>query len=134
MRGYESIGALGIAAGCSFVMPSIVGEALNTFGTEEQKQRYLAPMLAGKLVSAEALTEPRGGSDFFGASSRAEDKGDYFLVRGMKRFIVGAEGADFFLAYVRTNLDEDAPAHARISAMLIDRSPGVEVSKVLMRS
>jgi alkylation response protein AidB-like acyl-CoA dehydrogenase len=123
----EAIGALGIAAGCSFVMPSIVGEALNSFGTEEQKRRYLKPMLEGQLVSAEALTEPRGGSDFFGASSRAEDKGDHFLVRGMKRFIVGAEGADFFLAYVRTNLADDAPPHERISAMIIDRGPGVEV-------
>ena len=121
------IGALGMAAGCAYVMPSIVGEALNTFGTEEQKQRYLKPMLEGKLVSAEALTEPRGGSDFFGASSRAEDRGDHFVVRGMKRFIVGAEGADFFLAYVRTNAAADAPAHERISAMIIDRGPGVEV-------
>jgi alkylation response protein AidB-like acyl-CoA dehydrogenase len=121
------IGALGMAAGCAYVMPSIVGEALNTFGTEAQKERYLAPMLAGQLVSAEALTEPRGGSDFFGASSRAEDKGDYFVVRGMKRFIVGAEGADFFLAYVRTNHDPEAPPQQRISAMLIDRGPGVEV-------
>ena len=46
------IGALGIAAGCSFVMPSIVGEALHHFGSEEQKQRYLKPMLEGKLASA----------------------------------------------------------------------------------
>jgi len=121
------IGALGMAAGCAYVMPSIVGEALNTFGTEEQKQRYLKPMLEGKLVSAEALTEPRGGSDFFGASSRADDKGDHFVVRGMKRFIVGAEGADFFLAYVRTNPAADAPAYQRISALIIDRGPGVEV-------
>jgi acyl-CoA dehydrogenase len=123
----EEIGCLGMAAGCAYVMPSIVGEALNTFGTAEQKQQYLKPMLEGRLVSAEALTEPRGGSDFFGASSRAEDHGDHFVVRGMKRFIVGAEGADFFLAYVRTNLADDAPPHARISAMLIDRGPGVEV-------
>ena len=123
----EEIGPLGMAAGCSFVMPSIVGEALNTFGTEEQKQRYLAPMLRGELVSAEALTEPRGGSDFFGAGSRAEDRGDHFVVRGMKRFIVGAEGADFFLAYVRTNPDEGAQAHERLSALVIDRGPGVEV-------
>ena len=121
------IGALGMAAGCAYVMPSIVGEALNVFGTEEQKQRYLKPMLEGQLVSAEALTEPRGGSDFFGASSRAEDRGDHFVVRGMKRFIVGAEGADFFLAYVRTNPAADAPAHERISALIIDRGPGVEV-------
>ncbi|MBI5505904.1 MAG: acyl-CoA/acyl-ACP dehydrogenase [Deltaproteobacteria bacterium] len=121
------IGVLGMAAGCAFVMPSIVGEALNTFGTEEQKQKYLKPMLEGRLVSAEALTEPRGGSDFFGASSRAEDRGDHFVVRGMKRFIVGAEGADFFLVYVRTNTADDAPPHMRISAMIIERGPGVEV-------
>jgi acyl-CoA dehydrogenase len=123
----EEIGCLGMAAGCSFVMPSIVGEALNRFGTEEQKRKYLKPMLEGKLVSAEALTEPRGGSDFFGASSRAQDAGDHFVVRGMKRFIVGAEGADFFFAYVRTNMDEKASPAERISAMIIDRSAGVEV-------
>ncbi|MBI2889230.1 MAG: acyl-CoA/acyl-ACP dehydrogenase [Nitrospirae bacterium] len=123
----EELGCLGTAAGCSYVMPSIVGEALTTFGTEEQKRKYLKPMLEGRLVSAEALTEPRGGSDFFGASSRAEDRGDHFVVRGAKRFVVGAEGADFFFAYVRTNLAEDAPAHSRISAMIIDRGPGVEV-------
>jgi alkylation response protein AidB-like acyl-CoA dehydrogenase len=123
----EEIGCLGIAASCAFVMPSIVGEALNRFGTEKQKQRYLLPMLQGKLVSAEALTEPRGGSDFFGASSRARDMGDHFVVRGMKRFIVGAEGADFFLAYVRTNPDDTAPPHERLSALIIDRGTGVEV-------
>jgi alkylation response protein AidB-like acyl-CoA dehydrogenase len=124
----EEIGPLGMAAGCAYVMPSIVGEALATFGTREQKERYLRPMLAGRLVAAEALTEPRGGSDFFGASSRAEDHGDHFLVRGAKRFIVGAEGADFFLAYVRTNPAPDAGPHERISALLIDRAPGVEVA------
>ena len=56
----EEIGCLGMAPGCAFVMPSIVGEALNTFGTDEQKEKYLKPYLEGKLVSAEALTEPRG--------------------------------------------------------------------------
>jgi alkylation response protein AidB-like acyl-CoA dehydrogenase len=123
----EEIGGLGMAAGCAFVMPSIVGEALVRFGTEEQKQRYLTPMLQGKLVAAEALTEPRGGSDFFGASSRARDMGDHFVVKGMKRFIVGAEGADFFLAYVRTNPDENAAPYERLSALIIDRVAGVEV-------
>jgi alkylation response protein AidB-like acyl-CoA dehydrogenase len=122
----EEIGPLGMAAGCAFVMPSIVGEALNAFGTREQKEKYLRPMLAGGLVAAEALTEPRGGSDFFGATSRAEDRGDHFVVRGAKRFVVGAEGADFFFAYVRTNLADDAPPHERLSALIIDRGPGVE--------
>lgn len=124
----EEIGVLGTALGCAYVMPSIVGEALNTFGTEEQKTKFLKPLLAGEFVSAEALTEPRGGSDFFGAATRAEDKGDHFIVKGMKRFIVGAEAADFFLAYVKTNHDEDASPYERISAMIIEKGPGVEVS------
>jgi acyl-CoA dehydrogenase len=122
------IGCLGNSCGCAYVMPDIVGEALFRFGTEDQKKKYLKPMLEGKLVSAEALTEPRGGSDFFGATSRAVDKGDHFLVSGQKRFVVGAEGADFFLAYVRTNPDPKAHPYERLSTLLIDRSPGVEVS------
>jgi alkylation response protein AidB-like acyl-CoA dehydrogenase len=107
-------------------MPSIVGEALHMFGTEEQKQKYLKPYLEGKLVSAEALTEPRGGSDFFGAMTRAEDRGDHFVVNGMKRFVVGAEGADFFLVYCRTNFDPNAHKYSRLSLLIVDRGPGVE--------
>jgi len=122
----EEIGCLGMALGCAFVMPSIVGEALNQFGTEAQKQKYLKPYLEGKLVSAEALTEPRGGSDFFGAMTKAEDKGDHFLLNGMKRFVVGAEGADFFLVYCRTNFKPDAHKYERISLLIVDRGPGVK--------
>ena len=122
----EEIGCLGMALGCAFVMPSIVGEALHMFGTEEQKEKYLKPYLAGKLVSAEALTEPRGGSDFFGAMTRAEDRGNHFVLNGMKRFVVGAEGADFFLVYCRTNFDPNAHKYHRISLLIVDRGPGVE--------
>ncbi len=122
----EEIGCLGMALGCAFVMPSIVGEALNVFGTEEQKQRYLKPYIAGELVAAEALTEPRGGSDFFGAMTRAEFKGDHFVLNGMKRFVVGAEGADFFLVYCRTNFDANAHKYQKLSLLLVDRGPGVE--------
>jgi len=122
----EEIGCLGMALGCAFVMPSIVGEALNQFGTEAQKQKFLKPYLEGKLVSAEALTEPRGGSDFFGAMTRAEDKGDHLLLNGMKRFVVGAEGADFFLVYCRTNFDPKAHKYNRLSLLIVERGPGVE--------
>jgi alkylation response protein AidB-like acyl-CoA dehydrogenase len=122
----EEIGVLGTTLGCAFVMPSIVGEALHVFGTQEQKDRYLRPMLKGELISAEALTEPRGGSDFFGATSRAELRDDRFIVNGQKRFVVGATEADFFLVYCRTNFDEAAHGHERLSALLIERGPGVK--------
>ncbi|MGD8985071.1 MAG: acyl-CoA dehydrogenase family protein [Desulfobacteraceae bacterium] len=122
----EEIGSLGMALGCAFAMPSIVGEALNVFGSEEQKQKYLKPYLEGKLVSAEALTEPRGGSDFFGATTKAILEGDHFIVNGQKRFVVGAEGADFFVVYCRTNFEPDAHKHNRISLLIIDKGPGVK--------
>ncbi len=122
----EEIGVLGNTLGCAFVMPSIVGEALHVFGTDEQKERFLKPILKAKMISAEALTEPRGGSDFFGATTRAVDKGDHFVVNGQKRFVVGATEADVFLVYCRTNFDENAHKYQRISAIMVERGPGVE--------
>lgn len=122
----EEIGCLGMALGCAFVMPSIVGEALNHFGTDAQKEKYLKPYIEGKLVAAEALTEPRGGSDFFGATTRAKLDGDHFIVNGQKRFVVGADGSDFFLVYCKTNFDENAHKYNRISLLIIDKGPGVE--------
>jgi acyl-CoA dehydrogenase len=123
----EEVGVLGTALACAYVMPSIVGEALHHFGSSEQKEKYLRPLLAGRLVAAEALTEPRGGSDFFGATTRAVPAGDGYVISGQKRFVVGAEGADFFLVYCRTNPDPQAHPHQRLSLFIVDRGPGVEV-------
>lgn len=122
----EEIGVLGAALGCAYVMPSIVGEALNTFGAEEQKEKYLVPLLKGDVISAEALTEPRGGSDFFGATTKAVLDGDHFILNGQKRFVVAASEADFYLVFCRTNLEKDAHPHNTISALIVDKGPGVE--------
>jgi alkylation response protein AidB-like acyl-CoA dehydrogenase len=122
----EEIGVLGTTLGCAFVMPSIVGEALHVFGTDEQKERFLKPVLQGKLICAEALTEPRGGSDFFGATTRAVLDGDHFVLNGQKRFVVGATEADVFLVYCRTDFDEKTHKYQRISAIMVERGPGVE--------
>ncbi len=124
----EEIGSLGGALACLYSLPSIIGEAINSFGTDAQKEKYLKPMLQGKLKCAEALTEPRGGSDFFGATTKAEKQGDYFILNGQKRFIVGAEGADYFLVYVRTGFDGD-PRNS-ISVFIVERDMGVEVQEV----
>ncbi|MBI4787503.1 MAG: acyl-CoA/acyl-ACP dehydrogenase [Chloroflexi bacterium] len=121
----EEIGVLGASLACLYSLPTIVGEAINVFGTRSQKSKYLLPVLEGKLTVAEALTEPRGGSDFFGATTRATRDGDSFILNGQKRFIVGAEGADYFLVYARTG---DAPR--AISCFVVERGPGVEVQHV----
>lgn len=124
----EEIGVLGSSLSCLYALVSIIGEAIHLFGTDEQKENYLKPTLDGKLCCAEALTEPRGGSDFFGATTVARREGDHYVLNGQKRFVVGAEGADYFIVYAKT--DPDAPPHQSISAFLVDRSPGVEVKHV----
>jgi len=124
----EEVGMLGTSLACLYSLPSIIGEAIAVFGTEAQKEKYLRPTLEGKLTCAEALTEPRGGSDFFGTTTQARRDGDSYLLNGQKRFVVGAEGADYFLAYART--DPQAPPHKGISAFLVDRGPGVDVEHV----
>ena len=122
----EEIGVLGMSLTCLYSLPSIVGEALQTFGNEAQKEKYLRPMLAGKKFCAEALTEPRGGSDFFGATTRAKKVGDKYILNGQKRFIVGGEGADFFFVYARTG-DENTPPRKALSAFIVERDFGVKV-------
>jgi alkylation response protein AidB-like acyl-CoA dehydrogenase len=121
----EEIGTLGYELACVFgVGAELVCDAVILHGTDAQKERFVKPLLRGERFAAECLTEPRGGSDFFGATTKAEDKGDHFLLNGQKRFIVGAEGADFFLVYARSN--PGAKPQDAISCLIVERGPGVE--------
>ena len=76
----EEIGVLGSGMSCLYSLVSIVGEAIHHFGTPEQKANYLKPTLEGKFCCAEALTEPRGGSDFFGATTIAKRDGNHYYL------------------------------------------------------
>ncbi len=121
----EEIGVLGYIFACVFgVGAELVCDAIILHGTEAQKQKYVAPLLKGEIFAAECLTEPRGGSDFFGTTTIAEEKNGYFILNGQKRFIVGGEGADYFLVYART--DPDAEPHKAISCFIVDKGPKVE--------
>jgi alkylation response protein AidB-like acyl-CoA dehydrogenase len=123
----EEVGTLGYEFACVFgVGAELVCDAIIQHGTDEQKEKYVRPLLNGEIFAAECLTEPRGGSDFFGATTKAEDCGDHFRINGQKRFIVGGEGADYFLLYARTNFDPKAHPHESITAFIADRGPGVE--------
>jgi len=124
----EEVGVLGTSLGCLYSLVSIVGEAIHEFGTEEQKEKYLKPMLRGDLTVAEALTEPRGGSDFFSATTQARREGDTFYLTGQKRFVVGAEGADLIMVYGKIEGIDD-PKES-MTAFLVERGPGVEVSHI----
>jgi len=125
----EEVGTLGYIFACTFgVGAELVCDAIVLHGTDVQKEKYVKPLLRGESFAAECLTEPRGGSDFFGTTTTAEDKGDHFLVNGQKRFIVGAEGADFFLVYAKT--DPDAKPHKALTCLIIDRDAGVETQYI----
>ena len=128
MVAMEEIGVLGMGLGCSYAMPSIVGEAIYRFGQEWQKEEFLKPVIKGKKLSAEGLTEPRGGSDFFGTTTKAEKKGKVWVLNGMKRFIAGGKVADFYLIYART--DPNAPGHKALTAFIVERDMGVEVEEL----
>jgi alkylation response protein AidB-like acyl-CoA dehydrogenase len=122
----EEVGTLGYIFACTFgVGAELVCDAIMRHGTDAQRERYVRPLLRGEIFAAEALTEPRGGSDFFGATTAAVDHGDHLILNGCKRFIVGAEGADYFLVYART--DPSAKPQKGLSALLVDRGEGVSV-------
>ncbi|MHA3964667.1 MAG: acyl-CoA dehydrogenase family protein [Candidatus Thorarchaeota archaeon SMTZ1-45] len=125
MLAVEEVGVLGISLGCAYSLPSIIGEGIDKYGTEAQKREYLQPTLKGEKICGEGLTEPRGGSDFFGTNTTAISKGDTFVLNGEKRFVAGGVGADYFLIYAKT--DFEAPPHKSLSAFLVDRDAGVKV-------
>ena len=121
----EEIGVASYSLGCLWgVGADIVCEAISLFGNEELKQAVVVPLLKGETFAAEGLTEPRGGSDFFGSTTYARKDGGDWIINGQKRFIVGAEGADWFLVYAVT--DPNAPPHKRITAFIVPRTQGVE--------
>lgn len=121
----EEVGVLGYIFACVFgVGAELVCDAIVQHGTDTQKEKYVKPLLKGELFAAECLTEPRGGSDFFGTTTTAVKKNGHYVLNGQKRFIVGAQGADYFLVYAKT--DPDAKPHKALTCFIVDRGPGVE--------
>jgi alkylation response protein AidB-like acyl-CoA dehydrogenase len=125
----EEVGTLGYVFASVFgTGAELVCDAMVRHGTDAQREKYVKPLLAGRTFAAECLTEPRAGSDFFGTTSVAREAGDHFVLNGQNRFIVSAEGADYFLVYARTNPDLHVDPHRLITCFIVDRGPGVEVS------
>ena len=121
----EEICVNGYIFGCTYgVTGDVVPEAVVHFGNEEQKRKFLIPICAGEKFAAECLTEPRGGSDFFGSTTIAKMDGDDFILNGQKRFIVGGEGADYFLVYAKSN-PEGNPTNS-MTCFMVEREMGVK--------
>jgi alkylation response protein AidB-like acyl-CoA dehydrogenase len=106
---------------------SLVCWGLETYGNEEQKQKYLVPLASGQVHGAFLLSEPEAGSDATSQRTTAIDMGDHYLVNGTKNWITNGNTASTYLVMAQTNVEK---GHKGINALIIEKNtPGVVVGK-----
>jgi len=108
---------------CMSVNNSLVCWGLETFGSEEQKKKYLVPLAKGEIIGAFCLSEPEAGSDATSQRTTAIDKGDHYLVNGTKNWITNGKTASVYLVMTQTDLSK---GHKGINCLIIEKdNPGV---------
>ncbi len=121
-------GSGGVAAGLGAQFVISTGP-IHLFGTEAQKERFLAPAIRGEKIGALAITEPDAGSDVAGLRTTARREGDVFVVDGAKTYITNGVRADFVVLAVKT---DPRAGHRGLSMLLIERgTPGFSVGRKL---
>ncbi len=111
---------------------SMLGPALLKYGNEQQKKRFLTEIARGEIRWCQGYSEPGAGSDLAGLQTKAEDKGDHYLVNGQKVWTSYADQADWIFCLVRTSSESK---HGGISFLLFDmESPGVSTKPILLIS
>ena len=116
---YNPIGGMGVM---------MFGPTLLEYGTEAQKQQHIPPIVKGELQWCQGFSEPGAGSDLASLQTRAEDKGDHYIVNGQKIWTSGAQYADWCFCLVRTDTTKK---HEGISFVLFPMTtPGVEVRPI----
>ncbi|MGN7721795.1 acyl-CoA dehydrogenase [Chitinophaga sp. 22620] len=117
-----------IDASASVVMSvnnSLVCWGLETYGTEEQKQKYLTPLAKGEVLGAFLLSEPEAGSDATSQRTIGEDKGDHYLVNGTKNWITNGNSASIYLVMVQTHTEKGSKG---INALIVEKNtPGITI-------
>ncbi|MGB5648144.1 MAG: acyl-CoA dehydrogenase family protein, partial [Muriicola sp.] len=91
---------------------------LETFGTEAQKEKYLAKLATGEIIGAFCLSEPEAGSDATSQKTTAIDKGDHYILNGTKNWITNGSSADVYLVIAQTHVEK---AHKGINALIVEK-------------
>jgi alkylation response protein AidB-like acyl-CoA dehydrogenase len=122
----EEVARLRAPGALNVIGLSMVGPTLIAHGTDEQKKRYLANILSGEEIWCQGYSEPNSGSDVASLTTRAELKGDEFVINGHKVWTTLAHISQWCMLIART--DPNAPKHRGISCLLIDmKTPGITV-------
>lgn len=117
-----------VDASCSVAMSvnnSLVCWGLETYGTEEQKRKYLMPLAKGEIIGAFCLSEPEAGSDATSQHTTAIDAGDHYVLNGTKNWITNGSSASVYLVIAQTDV---AKGHKGINAFIVEKGwPGFTV-------
>ena len=97
---------------------SLVCWGLETFGTEEQKEKYLKPLVSGEIIGAFCLSEPEAGSDATSQQTTAIDKGNHYLLNGTKNWITNGSTASVYLVIAQTDVEKK---HKGINAFIVEK-------------
>ncbi len=104
---------------------SLVCWGLETYGTEEQKSKYLTRLASGECIGAFCLSEPEAGSDATSQKTTALDKGDHYILNGTKNWITNGNSAEIYIVIAQTDRDK---GHKGINALIVEKNmPGFEV-------
>ena len=104
---------------------SLVCWGLETFGTEEQKEKYLKPLASGEIIGAFCLSEPEAGSDATSQKTTAIDMDDHYLLNGTKNWITNGGTASVYLVIAQTDVDK---GHRGINALIVEKEmKGVQI-------
>jgi 3-oxocholest-4-en-26-oyl-CoA dehydrogenase alpha subunit len=113
-----------------FVTINTVGPTLMRYGSAEQKERFLRPILKGEVEFAIGYTEPNAGTDLASLRTRAVRDGADYVINGQKIFTTGGHEADYIWLAARTN--PDVPKHKGLSIFIVDaRSPGIKMTPIM---
>jgi alkylation response protein AidB-like acyl-CoA dehydrogenase len=122
----QELAAAGAPEFANIVGLDVLGPSLLRFGSDEQRRRYIPPILAAEEIWCQGFSEPDAGSDLASLRTRAEDRGGEFVVSGQKTWVSWGQFARWCGVLARTH--EAGPKHRGISMLIIDmRSPGVEL-------